>query len=180
MTEEDPASPGSSTIPADPTPAGATVERVIRITAFSLVGLVVLLGAIGLLGVRTGTVSVTGGGYTMDVVRAVVTRPGLATPFRVEVRAVDGALPETVTLVVDADYLAIFDFNGLQPTPSSTFSRGRSTWWTFDIPPGQSSLRVDMDARLEPAVQWAREGSVALELEGERVVTAEFTTLVMP
>jgi hypothetical protein len=37
-----------------------------------------------------------------------------------------------------------------------------------------------MDARLEPAVQWARQGSVALELDGERVATADFTTLVMP
>jgi hypothetical protein len=180
MTEEDQASP-SSTVPADTTQSGNRVERAIHLAAFSLVGVVVLLGSIGLLGVRAGQVSAEGSGYRLEVTRAIVTRPGLATPFRIDVFAGDGSdLPETVTLVVDADYLAIFDFNGLQPTPSSTFSRGRSTWWTFDVPPGQSSLRVDMDARLEPAVQWARQGSVALELDGERVATADFTTLVMP
>jgi hypothetical protein len=93
----------------------------------------------------------------------------------------DGSsLPETVTLIVDADYLAIFDFNGLQPTPTETFSRGSSTSWTFEIPPGQDSLRVDMDARLEPAVQWARGGSVDLVVDGNRVATARFTTWVMP
>jgi hypothetical protein len=112
-------------------------------------------------------VSAGGSGYRLEVTRAIVTRPGLATPFRVDVSTEDGAsLPEMVTLVVDADYLAIFDFNGLQPTPSTTFSRDRSTFWTFDIPPGQASLRVEMDARLEPAVQWARTGSVTLSIEG--------------
>jgi hypothetical protein len=180
MTKEDQASP-SSTVPADSARSTNTVERAIHVAAFSLVGLVVLLGGIGLLGVRTGQVGAEGGGYRLEVTRSIVTRPGLATPFRVDVFAGDGSsLPETVTLIVDADYLAMFDFNGLQPTPSTTFSRGQSTWWTFDVPPGQSSLRVDTDARLEPAVQWAREGSVTLELEGEKVVTAEFTTLVMP
>jgi hypothetical protein len=180
MTDEDQASP-TSTVPADSSRSGNRVERAVHLAAFSLVGLVVLLGSIGLLGVRTGRVSADGPGYTLEVTRAIVSRPGLATPFRVDVFAENGAdLPETVTLVVDADYLAIFDFNGLQPTPSATFSQGRSTWWTFDVPPGQSSLRVDMDARLEPAVQWARRGSVTLEVDGDRVVTAEFTTLVMP
>jgi hypothetical protein len=117
----------------------------------------------------------------MEVTRAVITRPGLATPFRVDVFAEDGAvLPATVTLVVDADYLGILDFNGLQPTPTETFSGRDTTWWTFEVPPGQSRLRVDIDGRLEPAVQWARKGSVALILEGESLATAEFTTWVMP
>lgn len=175
------ASSSTSTIPSDQSRSGKNVEMAIHAVAFSLVGLVVLLGTIGLLGVRTGVVSVTEGGYTMDVLRAVVTRPGLATPFFVEVRTEDGSsLPETVTLQLDADYLGIFDLNGLQPTPSTTFNRDSSTWWTFEVPPGQTSLRVDMDARLEPAVQWASRGSVTLHSDGESVATAEFTTWVMP
>ncbi len=175
------ASSSTSTIPGEPSRSGRTVETVIHSVAFSLVGLVVLLGSIGLLGVRTGVVSVTEGGYRMDVNRAIVTRPGLATPLLIDIMTEDGsALPEEVTLELDADYLAIFDFNGLQPTPSSTFNGDGSTWWTFEVPPGQTSLRVDMDARLEPAVQWARRGSVTLHSDGESVATAEFTTWVMP
>jgi hypothetical protein len=175
-----PAEPSTSTVPAE-SRSSRKVERAIHGIAFALVGLVVALGALGFLGVRTSAMSVAGGGYTLEVLRAMVTRPGLATPFRVEVRTDDGSsLPATVTLEIDSDYLAAFDFNGLQPTPTETFSRERSTWWTFDIPHGQASLRVEMDARLEPAVQWAREGSVSLEIEGERLVTAEFTTWVVP
>jgi hypothetical protein len=178
---DDSASPSTSTVPPDSYRAISTAERAIHVAAFSLVGLVVLAAAIGLLGVRTSVVSTASDGYRLDVLRAVVTRAGLATPFRVEVTTQDGsALPDQVTLVVDADYLASFDFNGLQPTPTETFSRGNSTSWTFDIPPGQYSLRVDMDARLEPAVQWARGGSVELIIEGQNVASADFTTWVMP
>lgn len=178
---EDAASSSTSTIPVDSYRSHSTAERAIHAVAFSMVGLVVILGLVGLLGVRTGLVTVSGSGYTMEVTRAIVSRPGLATPFRVDVMAEEGdSLPETVTLQVDADYLAIFDFNGLQPTPTSSFSRGNSTWWEFDVPPGESSLRVEMDARLEPAVQWARSGSVTLVVDGEGVATAEFMTWVMP
>jgi hypothetical protein len=178
---EEAASPSTSTIPSDSYRSISTAERAIHAAAFSLVGLVVLAAVLGLLGVRTGVVTAAGDGYRMDVLRAVVSRAGLATPFRVQVMTEDGsALPEQVTLVVDADYLASFDFNGLQPTPTETFSRDGSTWWTFDIPPGEDSLRVDMDARLEPAVQWARGGSVELIVEGQNVASADFTTWVMP
>jgi hypothetical protein len=175
------AAPTTSTVPSDSPRSSSIGERIIHAAAFSAVGLVVLLGSVGLLGVRTGAVSVSGGGYTMEVTHAVVTRPGLATPFRIDVVAGEGTnLPDTVVLEVDADYLAAFDFNGLQPTPSASFSRGRATWWTFDVPPGQSGLRVEMDARLEPAVQWARRGAVRLVLDGDDVATAEFTTWVLP
>jgi hypothetical protein len=177
---EDAASQSTSTVPPDSYRSTSTAERAIHVAAFSLVGLVVFAAAVGL-GVRTGVVSTASDGYRLEVLRADVTRAGLATTFRVEVRTEDGsALPEQVTLVVDADYLASFDFNGLQPTPTGSFSRGNSTSWTFAIPSGQSSLRVDMDARLEPAVQWARHGSVDLVVEGNSVASAEFTTWVMP
>jgi hypothetical protein len=178
---EDPGSAPTSTIPDEPTQPGRAAERAIHIAAFSLVGLVMLLGAIGIFGVRTGVVAVTGGGYTLEVDRAAVTRPGLATPFRIDVRSEDGSnLPAKVTLEINSSYLASFDFNGLQPTPTETFSSGGSTWWTFDVPVGETHLSVDMDARLEPAVQWARAGRVALEIDDEQVVMAEFTTWVMP
>ena len=110
-----------------------------------------------------------------------VTRPGLATPFALEVSTTDGSdLPEVVTLRMDTSYLSIFDFNGLEPTPSTSFSTNDWTWWSFDVPPDQSSLRVGLDARLEPSVQWARSGSAALEIDGVSLVSVDFTTWVMP
>jgi hypothetical protein len=141
----------------------------------------VVLAAVGLLGVRTATVAAAAEGYSIEVLRAQVSRPGLATPFAVEIAARDGSgLPETVTLRLDTSYLAMFDLNGLQPTPSTSFSTEQWTWWSFDVPVDQPTLRVDLDARLEPAVQWARSGSAALEIDGRSVVSVDFTTWVMP
>jgi hypothetical protein len=110
-----------------------------------------------------------------------MTRAGLATPWSAEVSTVDGsALPEMVTVGMTTSYLASFDLNGLSPTPSSSFSTEEWTWWEFEVPPGESSLHVELDVRLEPAVQWARSGSVALEIAGERRASVDFTTWVMP
>jgi hypothetical protein len=145
------------------------------------VGVVSLLAATSLLGVRTGTVAARGDGYAIEVLRAQVTRPGLATPFGVEISTIDGSdLPKVITLRLDTSYLSIFDFNGLEPTPSASFSTDRWTWWSFDVPSNQSSLHVGVDARLEPSVQWARAGSAALEIDGVSLVSVDFTTWVMP
>lgn len=140
-----------------------------------------LLAAASLLGVRTGTVTAEADGYSIEVLRAQVSRPGLATPFGVEISTVDGSdLPQVITLKLDTSYLSIFDFNGLEPTPSASFSTDRWTWWSFDVPPDQASLHVALDARLEPSVQWARSGSAALEIDGVNLVSVGFTTWVMP
>ncbi len=140
-----------------------------------------LLAGTSLLGVRSGTVAAEGSGYSVEVLRAQVTRPGLATPFAVEISSTDGSpLPATVTLRLATAYMAIFDFNGLEPTPSASFSTDQWTWWEFDVPPDQPTLRVALDARLEPSVQWARSGSAALEVDGESLVSVDFTTWVMP
>ncbi len=115
------------------------------------------------------------------MLRAQVTRPGLATPFAVEISSTDGSpLPAIVTLRLATAYMAIFDFNGLEPTPSASFSTDQWTWWEFEVPPDQPTLRVAADARLEPSVQWARSGSAALEVDGESLVSVDFTTWVMP
>jgi hypothetical protein len=97
------------------------------------------------------------------------------------VSTVDGsALPDTVTISLTTSYFAMFDLNGLSPTPSSSFSTEQWARWSFDVPPGESSLRIDLDVRLEPAVQWVRSGSAVLELDGEPVTSVDFATWVMP
>ena len=169
----------SSTIPPD-TPE-STTELALHVAAFAFVGAVLLLAATSFLGVRTGTVAAQGEGYSIEVLRTQISRPGLATPFGVVISTIDGSdLPETITLRLDTSYLSSFDFNGLEPTPSASFSTERWTWWSFDVPPDQSSLRVGLDARLEPSVQWARSGSATLEIDGSSLVGVDFTTWVMP
>jgi hypothetical protein len=171
----------SSTIPDEPPEQWDRWERRFHAASVALVAVVVLLAAIGMLGVRTGTVSSSADGYVLEVLHTEIARPGLATPWSATVSTVDGsALPDTVTLSLSRSYLAIFDLNGLSPTPSSSFSTEQWARWSFDVPPGESSLRIDLDVRLEPAVQWVRSGSAVLEMDGEPVTSVDFATWVMP
>ena len=170
----------TSTIPSQDSGANGA-EKVIRAVSLGAIGVVVVLASVGLLGVRTGTARASGNGYSIAVQHSTIARPGLAAPFGVEVSTEDGSpLPSTVTVRVDSAYLALFDDNGIEPMPASSFNDSASTWWTFEVPAGSSSLRVDLDARLEPAVQWGREASAALEIEGIEMTDVRFTTWVMP
>lgn len=155
-------------------------ERWLRLVSLALIGGLVLAASIGLLGVRTGRATSAGGGYTMTVWYTEMTRPGLATPFSVEVRSDAGVLPDSVTLKVSSSYLALFDDNGMEPLPAASYNTPEWTWWTFDIPPDSDILRVDLDGRLEPAVQVGETATAALEIDGTQVVSVAFTTRVAP
>jgi len=179
----DPGSPAlnSSTIPDEPPEHWNRWERRFHTASIALVVAIVLVAAVGLLGVRTGVVESSGDGYVLQVKHTEVSRPGLATPWSAEVSTADGStLPGTVTVGLTTSYLAMLDLNGLSPTPSSTYSTGEWTWWEFEVPPGRSSLHIELDVRLEPAVQWARSGAAALEIAEDRKASVDFTTWVMP
>lgn len=112
---------------------------------------------------------------------ASVTRPGLATPFSIDVRAAEGTdLPAELTVRVSSAYLAMFDDKAMEPLPTRSFNAGEWTSWTFSVPPGRGTLTIDLDARLEPGVQRGRAGRAELDVEGTRRVAVEFRTWVMP
>lgn len=175
------AMPSSSTIPEEPPEHWDRWERRLHLASYIVVATIVLAAGVGLLGVRTGTVVSTGGGYVLEVLHTELARPGLATPWSAEVSTSDGsALPEMVTIGITTSYLAMLDLNGLSPTPSSSFSTEEWTWWSFEVPPGEPSLYVHLDVRLEPAVQWVRSGSAMLEIGGETKAAVDFATWVLP
>lgn len=179
----DPGSPAQnrSTIPDEPPEHWNRWERRFHAASIGVVAAIVLAAAVGMLGVRTGTVVFSGERYVLEVEHTEIGRPGLATPWSAEVSTSDGsALPGMVTVGLTTSYLAMFDLNGLSPTPSSSFSTEQWTWWEFEVPPGQSSLHIELDVRMEPAVQWARAGSAALQIANDRQASVDFTTWVMP
>lgn len=151
----------------------------LRKVSITLIGGLVLAGSIGLLGVRTEVVTAVGGGYQLSVRYASVSRPGLATPLSIEVRS-DDALPEEVTILATSSYLALFDDNGMEPLPVESYNTADWTSWTFAVPPDSHLLRVDLDARLEPAVQWGSDATVAVEVWQQRMASVDFTTKVAP
>lgn len=171
---------GKSTLPSNDRGINGR-EYVLRLVSVGFIAALVIAGVTGILGVRTASAIGSGSGYQIQVTHAVITRPGLATPFHVTVGTLDGSpLPARVTVRIDANYLEMFDENGLDPKPSASYQADSWTWWTFEIPSGRDHLEVSFDARLEPGVQWAREGSVAIVDGDDELAVAHLHTWVIP
>jgi hypothetical protein len=138
-----------------------------------------LLGLLGVYGVRTRSVHAAGGGYELTVRYGAVTRAGLATVWDVEVRK-PGGFDDPVTLASTASYFALFDENGLDPDPATATTQGDLLVWEFEPPPTGDTLMISFDARIEPAVQWGKEGETSVLVDGEAVVTVRYRTWVIP
>ncbi|MEA2686425.1 MAG: hypothetical protein QOE93_1620 [Actinomycetota bacterium] len=139
------------------------------------------LGVLGLYGVRTGEKNATGGGYQLTVTYTKISRPGLATPWAVEIRRPGGFGDDLVTVAVTAAYFDAFDENGLDPDPAESFNDGERSVWRFEPPPGDV-MTVSFDARIEPGVQLKTvKGTVAvLDPSDAAVASVDFKTLVLP
>lgn len=152
-----------------------------RVVSVALISALAIVTATGLLGVRTASAERSEGSYQLTVHHAAATRPGLATPFDITVSTRDDSpLPGEITIRLDSAYMAVFDENGLDPTPVTSYQTGEWLWWTFENPDGREEIQVSFDARLEPGVQWGRTGSVAVFTGDERLVEVVFRTWVIP
>ena len=179
--EQQAGAPGISTAPAPtdlPRQVRARTGR--RIFVVALVTFLAL-GALGVYGVRTRTASASGGGFEVEVRYAAVSRPGLATPWSMEVRRA-GGFPDGLRVAVLSSYFDAFDENGLGPAPAEETTDRERTVWTFG-PSAADTLVVSFDARIEPGVQLTRvKGRVEVLTgpAGTPAVTVNFSTFVMP
>ncbi|WP_214401824.1 hypothetical protein [Pseudonocardia lacus] len=174
MSEQD----GASTL-ADVRPVERGPRSVrMRTASIVLLLVIVLAGALGLFGVRSTTTTATAGGYTLSVEHAWIARAGLDVPWSVELRR-EGGFSGPVTLAVTGDYFDIYEEQGLDPEPASQTADAEDVYWTFDPPPGDT-LGVDFDAYIQPAAQWGASGTVAVVEDGQRVVSVDFTTALVP
>jgi hypothetical protein len=169
-----------STAPESNSRRALARERYARWAFTAVLASFLALSLASVFGVRSATATASGGQYELRVRYAAVTRPGLATPFEISVRRLDGAaITDPVTIAVSSDYLAMFDENGLDPGPASETASADDVVWEFD-PPGSDTLVVTLDARVEPAVQWGRDGVVRIVDPGGDGAEARIRTWVTP
>ena len=169
------------TQPDAPDVSTLTRARLGRRIFVTLLAAFLALGALGLYGVRTRTASASGGGYEITVSYARVSRPGLATPWSVEISR-PGGFPEGLTVAVTSSYFDAFDENGFSPTPVEETDDGERTVWQF-APSAADTIEVSLDARIEPGVQFETvKGQVEVLSgpTGPAVVQVDFSTFVMP
>src|SRR5439155_26835948 len=120
--------PGRSTVPDD---SGLRIRRrgrgLRRLFTLVIVALLVF-ALVGLLGVRTTTISAAGGGYRLQLHYAKVVRPGLAVPWELRVTSA-GGFDGPVTLATKSSYLDIYDENSLDPDPVHATQDGDRVIW---------------------------------------------------
>jgi hypothetical protein len=166
------------TAPEEPDLLRARRARRFRRLFMTLLLAFLAVGLSGFLGVKTRTTTASGGGYELTVTYGQITRGGLATPWSFEIRR-PGGFDGPVTVATKTSYLDMFDENGFDPEPSTMTATADEVIWEFE-PPDGDTLGVSLDARLEPGVHWGREGETSVMVDGEKVVTARYTTWVMP
>jgi hypothetical protein len=173
--------PDVDVVPTAPEEPNLLVSR--RARMFRRLFMVLLVGvlAIGLsgwLGVRSATATAKGGGYELTVTYGKVSRPGLATPWSLEIHH-PGGFDGPVTVSTNTRYLDLFDENGFDPEPSKTTATPDEVIWEFE-PPDGDTLGVSLDARIEPGAQWGRTGETSVLVDDKPVATASYKTWILP
>ncbi len=168
----------TSTLPTDRGLHHARVDRVIALGITGCFALVVIAALLGLLGVKSATTSMTmADGTEVEIHYARITRPGLASPWAVTVHR-PGGFDGPITVRSTSAYFDLFDENGLDPDAAAATQDGEMVIWEFDPPPGET-FRLSLDARIEPSVQWGRDATTEVEVDGD-VATLTYRTWVLP
>lgn len=155
--------------------------RFVRRAAVTALVLFVLAGLLNVFGHRNGTATSSTDRWELTVTHPSVTRGGLPGNMTMELRRLDGDdLPQELEIRSRADYFSIFDENGLDPQPESSWVDGDDLVWTFRPPPDSASLVVAFDARMQPNARWSHRGRSTVVVEGEPVVGVDYRTWVVP
>ena len=153
-------------------------RRGARRLGIGAIGLLVLFGLGNAVGLRIGTASADASDVTLEVTYAEVTRSGLETPWKVEVRSA-GGFDQPVTITTTAAYFERFDFNQWYPEPSSTTLRDDLLVLTFDRPQGDVLL-VRFDGRASPTFGLGSAATTSLDTPGLPPLSVGYRTVVMP
>ena len=90
------------------------------------------------------------------------------------------ALALFLALALAGVFGLMFDVNVVSPAPAAETRTADQVVWEFDPPQGGGPLAVSLDARVEPGIQWGRDGEVQLLVGGEPVAGSSFHTWVTP
>ncbi len=140
---------------------------------------VILLGAMTLLGPRSGDVSAEGDGYWLSVQHPSVTRGGLAVHLAIEVEH-PGGFSDPIEIQIDRDLINRLDFQNWWPNPDSETGSPDFVSLTFE-PPTTNTFMTTLDTRTSPAENGSYERyRIAVVENDQEIVGAEFTMAVLP
>lgn len=157
---------------------GRAVQAVRRGSVVVLL-LVVVAGAVGVFGVHTSSRSAVGGGYELAVTYPRTARAGMDAAWSVDLTAPPEGFGEQIVLAVRSSYFEFWEEQGFSPEPSAETADGTWDQMTFDPPPGQQ-FSLSFDGYVQPGSQRGGDGEVAVLVDGEPVVSVQFSTWLAP
>jgi hypothetical protein len=127
--------PEIPTLPSEMVAGHLRRIHILRDTALGLVAVLAIVGATGLLGVRSGSEAVSANGYDVQFEYPRITRGGLSADFDLRVARPGGFGGTQVTIACDKQYLELFDIQRVLPTPIRETSDETLVYWIFEPSP---------------------------------------------
>jgi hypothetical protein len=152
--------------------------RNLRRVGIAFLALLVALGATGVLGQKSRSLSASGRGYTLTVLYPSVVRPGDDVRFEIEVSNPRG-FGDSLSIGLAHHYFDIFDLNSLRPDPDSSSSNGSTLVYTWDSPKG-TSFRFSLDMYAEYGEHLGLSGTTSVLTGGSPAVTVRYHTRWVP
>ena len=152
--------------------------RNLRRVGVAFLALLVALGATGVLGQKSRSVSARGGGYTLTVLYPSVVRPGVDVRLEIEVTNPRG-FGNSLSIGLAHHYFDIFDLNSVRPDPDSSSSNGSTLVYTWDSPKG-TTFRFSLDMYAEYGEHFGLDGTTSVLAGGSPAVTVRYHTRWVP
>jgi hypothetical protein len=169
----------SSTIADLPTSPRGGLERWLTRAGLLSLALLVLAGAVGLLGPRSGETSAEAAGYRLAVKYPAITRAGAPAPLHVRVEHAAG-FDGPIQLALCDDLFDHLDFQNWFPNPSAETGDASRLVYEFDEPEGDV-FEVSLDARTAPGQFGGVEKcGVTVMDDTSELVSVSFRTWRMP
>jgi len=148
------------------------------VTALVAAAVVEGLTSAPIYGVDTRTVKSQAGDLELTASYPKVTRGGLLTSLKLEVRRT-GGFDSSVTIEVSSAFFDPFTTDDVNPLPSSETSAGDNLSMTFDQPIGDTlSVDFDLTARPRGAFQTASGVASVMDEQGNPAVSVHIETTV--
>ncbi|GEM_PF-1287646 len=154
-------------------------SRALRRVGLLLLVALLVVGALNLLGGRTGKATASANGYQLQVTYPRTGRPGINAPVQIQVQK-QGGFQGPVTISMSSDYLDILNVNNLVPDPQQSTASDKAVTWQFNPPPGDT-LTVSLGAEFEAAEHMGvHHGAVTVLDNDNPAATVHLTTWEAP
>ena len=154
---------------------------ILRRVVLGLIAIFVVLGAAGVFGVKSKTVSGSPNAeYQLSVRYPSRTRAGLPASITIRARH-DGGFDGPVVIALTRSYLGLFDEQGFRPDPDAATSEGPFLVYEFEPPDKGDTFTLSIDVIVETGRHFGNDAVVQLrDPEGDTLASVSLDTFIAP